>query len=240
MISRLRLAPVPRSSTKFWGPCVACRASGLPACQGRGRPVLRCSLHETKPQAPGKSSRMCGRIGGCSPLRSASVSVVSGAPSVRTPNAKCDGFFQSRLYLRRRHQRQCISGNCAIVAGAANGVLDRLVFGHQRDRPIEVAVAKIAFAQRPVPECALTFGAASEGEDYRQSDFTFPEIITDVLTEFRGFAAIVESVVDQLKGNAEIHSERSAGRQFCLLFCGKRGTYFTRSGKQLCGLGADD
>src|SRR6516165_10899666 len=100
-------------------------------------------------------------------------------------NAKCDRLFQRRLDLSRWHQRQRISGNRTIVTRAANGVLNRMVFGHQRDGLIEVAVAEIAFAERPVPERALTFGAASEGQNHRQSNFPFPEIVSDVLAEFR-------------------------------------------------------
>ena len=70
---------------------------------------------------------------------------------------------------------------------------------------IEIAVADVALAQCAVPEGALLRRAAAERQHHRQRDLAFAEIIADVLAELGRFAAVVERVVDELEGDAEVH-----------------------------------
>src|SRR5581483_6681344 len=55
----------------------------------------------------------------------------------------------------------------------------------------------------------------------------------------RRFAAVVECVVDELEGDAEIHAERAAGGLLRFWPRGKRGADLAGGGEQLGGLGAD-
>src|SRR5215510_7334148 len=81
---------------------------------------------------------------------------------------------------------------------------------------IKVGVARVALFQRAAPERAFVLGAASIGEHDRQRDLAFAEIVTDILAELGGLAAVVERIVDQLKRDPEIHPERAAGGLFVL------------------------
>src|SRR4029453_8962673 len=114
------------------------------------------------------------------------------------------------LYRRRREQRQRIDRHRAIMLGAVDGVFQRAVLGHQPDGVIEIAVADLAALERPDPELALAVIAAAERQHDGKRDLALAEIVTDVLAELGGFAAIVEHVVDKLEGDAEVHADRTA------------------------------
>ena len=96
------------------------------------------------------------------------------------------------------------------MLGAVDGVLERAVFGHQADGVIEIAVADLAALQRVDPECTLDIVAAAERQHHRQRDLALAEIVADVLAEFCGLAAVVQHVVHQLEGDAEINADRAA------------------------------
>ena len=68
----------------------------------------------------------------------------------------------------------------------------------------EVALALVAIGARALPECAFFLAAAPEGKDDREGDLALAEIVSDILAEGGRAAAIVESVVDKLEGDAEI------------------------------------
>src|ERR1700735_2471448 len=103
------------------------------------------------------------------------------------------------------------------MVGAADGVFQRAVLDHQSDGMIEIGVLGLAALKRPAPEFAFIVAAASESEHHRKCDLALAEIVADVLAEPRRRAAIVEHVIDQLEGDAEIHAERAAGGGFSLL-----------------------
>jgi hypothetical protein len=85
------------------------------------------------------------------------------------------------------------------------------------DRLLEVAVADLALLQGAAPERALFLIAAAEGEHHRQRDLALAEIVADILAELaRGFAAIVERVIDELESDAEIDARPAAGGSFAL------------------------
>ena len=85
-----------------------------------------------------------------------------------------------------------------------------------RQRGFEIAVDDLALLQRPPPEFALLGRAAAERQHHRQGDLALAEIVADVLAELGRRAAVVERVVDQLEGDAEIGAVAAAGRDLRL------------------------
>ena len=77
---------------------------------------------------------------------------------------------------------------------------------HQADRLFQRRVVGCVVLDRRFPEVALGRRAAAVGEDDRQRHLALAEIVADILAELLGRAAIVERVVDQLEGKAEIHA----------------------------------
>ena len=93
--------------------------------------------------------------------------------------------------------------------------------------------------QRAGPEPALALRAAAERQHHRQRDLALAEIVADVLAELGRLAAVVEHVVDQLEGDAEVHAERAAGGVLGLGPVGQDRADLAGGGEQLGGLGAD-
>jgi hypothetical protein len=58
----------------------------------------------------------------------------------------------------------------------------------------------------PAPELALGRVAAPEGEHHRQRDLALAEIVADGLAEIGLPGGIIQHVVDQLEGDAEIEA----------------------------------
>ena len=131
---------------------------------------------------------------------------------MRTADAEGHDVDQCPLHRAVREQRERVVGHGAVVAGPLDRVLERLVAPHVGDGLLEVAIADGPLLQRAPPEGALGLAAAAKGEDHRQRDLALAEIVADVLAEPRVRAAIVEHVVDELEGDAEVHPERAAGR----------------------------
>src|SRR5579872_4035967 len=82
---------------------------------------------------------------------------------------------------------------------------------HGRDRGFEIAVLELAALERAAPEIAFLFRAAAEGENDGQGDLALAEIVADILAELHRSAAVVERVIDELKGDTEIDAIAAAG-----------------------------
>src|ERR1700739_934686 len=113
---------------------------------------------------------------------------------------------------------------------AADCVLDGAMLDHQSDGVIEIGSGRFATLQRAPPEFALGVAAAAEREHDRQGNLAFAKIVADVFAKPRRHATVVERVVDELKGDAEIHSVGAAGRLLGLLPSGYGGADFARGG----------
>src|SRR5205085_4168597 len=124
--------------------------------------------------------------------------------SVRSCQAERYHLLQRALHRRGRKQRQRVDRHRAIMLRAVDGVFQRAMLGHQSDGMVEVAVADLAALQCFDPEFALAVIAAAERQHHWQRDLALAEIVADVLAELGGFAAIVEHVVDELEGDAEV------------------------------------
>src|SRR5882757_7015638 len=83
------------------------------------------------------------------------VSFADTARSMRPCQAERHYLFQRRLHRRRREQRQCVDRHRAVVMGAADGVLQRAMLGHQPGGVVEIVGADLAALQRADPELAL-------------------------------------------------------------------------------------
>src|SRR5580693_8493015 len=95
--------------------------------------------------------------------------------------------------------------------GELDRVFERAMLLHRRQRELEVAVDHLAFFQCPAPEFTLFRPPAPERQHHRQGDLSLAEIVADILAELGRRAAIVERVVDKLKGNAKIGAVTLAG-----------------------------
>src|SRR5215813_13299269 len=157
----------------------------------------------------------------------------------RARDTELDRLFESLFHRRIWEQGECVLGDRAVVTGALDRVLERAVLGHERNGFIEVGVGRVAVLERAAPERPLTLRPAAVGEDHGQRDLAFAEIVADVLAELGGLAAVVERVVDQLEGDAEVHPERTAGRLLVFWAPAKRGPDLARGREQFGGLGAD-
>ena len=97
----------------------------------------------------------------------------------------------------------------------------------------------VALLQRAAPELALLWRAAAERQNHRQSDLSLAEIIADILAELGRGAAVIERVVDQLEGDAEIEAVAAAGGDLGLGPRGEQGPTSRGGAEQRRGLGAD-
>ena len=68
----------------------------------------------------------------------------------------------------------------------------------------EVALVLFALLQRTAPETALLGITTLKCQDHRQGDLAIAEVVADALAEHHLARAVVEHVVDQLEGDAEI------------------------------------
>src|SRR5690242_4714813 len=80
---------------------------------------------------------------------------------MRPCQAERHDLLKRGLHRRGRKQRQRIDGHRAVMMGAADGVFQRAMLGHQPDGVIEIATADFAALQRLDPECALRRVAAA-------------------------------------------------------------------------------
>ena len=82
-------------------------------------------------------------------------------------------------------------------------VADGAAAGDEVDGALQVAVALADIFKDAPPEVALPVVAAGEGENRRQGDRPLAEIVADGLVQ-GGAAAVVERVIDELEGDAEM------------------------------------
>src|ERR1700746_3329878 len=109
------------------------------------------------------------------------------------------------------------------MRGAPDRVLDRPMLDHQPDGVIEIGFGRFAALQRAPPKFAFGIAAAAEREHDRQRNLAFAKIVADVFAKARRYATIIECVVDELKGDPEIHAVGAARRLLGLLpsaYCG--------------------
>ena len=125
------------------------------------------------------------------------------------------------------------------MAGPLDGVLDGAVAAHGGDRRLKIPLADAALRQRALPEGALLAGAAAERQQHRQGDLAFAEIVAGVLAELCRDPAIVERVVDQLEGDAEIGAKAPAGGDRRLVAAGEDRADLAGGSEQRRRLGAD-
>ena len=87
---------------------------------------------------------------------------------------------------------------------------------------------------------AFGLAAAPERQHDRQRDLAFAEIVADVLSELRAGAAVVEGIVDELEGDAEIHAVGAAGGVLGLRPAGNHRADLAGGGEEFRRLAADD
>src|SRR5579864_4128433 len=115
-----------------------------------------------------------------------------------------DRVAQGMFPGRGREQFERVARHRAIMAGALDGVLERAMLLHRQKREFEIAVGNLAFFQGAAPEFALLRASPPERQDDRKRDLALAEIIAHILAELDRGAAIVERIVDELKGDSKI------------------------------------
>src|ERR1700722_18404900 len=123
---------------------------------------------------------------------------------MRAADRELDCITQSPFPRRRRKEFERVARHRPIMPGALDRVFERAMLPHRRQRKFEIALAHLAFFQSAAPEITLLRLSAPERKHHRQGDLSLAEIVADVLAELGRCAAIIERVVDQLKGDAEI------------------------------------
>ena len=69
---------------------------------------------------------------------------------------------------------------------------------------LQIAVLDVALDDGAVPELAVAIVAAAEAEDDRQRDLAFAEVVADRLAERALSPRLIERIVDELEGDAEV------------------------------------
>ena len=137
--------------------------------------------------------------------------------------AKSTASRKRMLPWRRREQFERVARHRAIVAGALDRVLERAMLFHGRQREFEIAVDDFALFQGAAPEFALVRRPAPERQHDGQGDLALAKVVADILAELGRRAAVVERIVDELKGDAEIGAEAPAGGDLRLRAAGENG-----------------
>src|ERR1700719_3301281 len=104
--------------------------------------------------------------------------------SIGAVDAEIDDVAQGEFPRRGRKQLQGIARHGAIMAGSLDGVRERTVLVHGRDRGLEVALRDLALLQGPAPEPPFLLRTAPERQNDRQGYLPFPEIVADILAKF--------------------------------------------------------
>ena len=84
-------------------------------------------------------------------------------------------------------------------------------------------VFQAAFLNRLAHQGGLLGGAFAHGVDQRQGWLAFGQVVADVLAQGRGVATVIEQVVDQLEGDAEVITKGAQGFGLCRIGAGQGG-----------------
>ncbi len=125
------------------------------------------------------------------------------------------------------------------MGGPLDGVFQRAVAFHQLDCLAQIVIDLLLFFQCAAPERPFGLVAAQEGKDDGKGDFAFTEIVSDRFAELFLACGIIQRIVDQLKGDAEIHAVGTEGFMFLLRPVGYHGTDFASGSKKGGGLALD-
>ena len=101
------------------------------------------------------------------------------------------------------------------------------------------SVVAVFFAAASCITSPSAIVAAAERQHHGQRNLALAEIISDILAELGGLAAIIQHIVDQLEGDAEIHADRTAGGLLGLGAVGQHRPDLAGGGEQFGGLAAD-
>src|SRR5690606_15116523 len=101
--------------------------------------------------------------------------------------------------------------SCGVIQGA--GSVDR--------SPDAFQVFDTAFLNGVAYQGGLLLGAFTHGVDQRQGRLAFGKVVADVLAQTGGVALVVEQVVDQLEGDAQVVAKGAQGFALRLVGAGQ-------------------
>ena len=108
--------------------------------------------------------------------------------------------------------------------------------GQQGHCTREVVVALLLVLHGAPPEGALLIVAPAKRQHHGQRDLAVAEIVAHRLAQYRFAGAIVEGIVDQLIGDAEVEPEASERFLLCGGALGHHRAKLAGGGEQRCGL----
>src|SRR5258705_339411 len=139
----------------------------------------------------------------CSETRMPS-SICMEGPSSDPSDGSTRVVFSQVLAIGEDAER--VPGYGAVMGGSRYGIPQGAMAFHQLDPMGEIALVLLEVLERAAPEAALFDAAAPIGEHHRQRDLALAEIIADGLAELRLARRVIQHVVDQLEGDAEIEA----------------------------------
>ena len=92
----------------------------------------------------------------------------------------------------------------SIVAGPLDGLRQGARLDQAGDGRGQIRLGDVAIADAPGPEGPVVGRSPVIGEEHRQGELALAEIIADILAERGRGAAVIQRVIDQLEGKAEI------------------------------------
>src|SRR5690348_791557 len=102
---------------------------------------------------------------------------------VRPVDGEVHRLEQRGLERRIAEQAECVARHGAVVARALQRIGQRIVSLDQTLRALQVVRSLVELLQRAPPELAVDPAAAQEGQDHRQRDLAFAEIVAHRLAE---------------------------------------------------------
>src|SRR5581483_3491134 len=190
--------------------------------------TIQKRIRKTLPRA---ESRLSNAIGPTGP---------GSATSVSAGDSEFGGFDQRRLRLARREHREAVDRPARIVPRALDRISKCIGLTEQSDGVGEISVRRALAANSCPPEGAVLGIPASVGKNDRKGHLAVAEVVADVLAHHRFVRRIVDHVVAELEGDAEVPAVAFQRQLRVLARFGNYGRHPAGGGEQGRGLRADD
>ena len=121
--------------------------------------------------------------------------------------AEVDHAEKRVFRLGRREKAERVPRHRAVVTGPLDRVFDRTVACEEGHRSREVAVLLLLLLHGPAPEGALLFVAPAKRQNHGQGDLAVAEVVADRFAQDRLACVVVQGIIHQLIGDAEVEAE---------------------------------
>src|SRR5262245_57177771 len=111
---------------------------------------------------------------------------------MRAVRHEVDDVEQRLFRLAFGEEGERVAGNSAVMTGAGQRLVDRVMALQEIDGDVERVVADLAGLKRLAPEFAFARRAAAHRENDGQGDLAFAKIVADLLAELGFASAVIE------------------------------------------------